>query len=240
MMLVGMCFMVLLQQAAGMSNISLSTLLTRHPLAQMEILNKHNELRRMASPSASNMLKMTWNDQVAKNAENWANECTLHHSPPTKRKISFTDCGENLFMSSNPRSWSDAIQNLYDEVKDFKYGFGSTRANAKIGHYTQLVWATSHQLGCALAHCPNAKLQYYYVCQYCPSGNLNTLMKTPYKTGKPCQDCPHSCDNGLCTNSCMHVDKISNCASLVGKRTCDDKVMRKLCRATCKCTTKIK
>lgn len=49
-----------------------------------------------------------------------------------------TGCGENLFMSSNPRSWSDAIQSLYDEVKDFKYGFGSTRPNAVTGHYTQV------------------------------------------------------------------------------------------------------
>ncbi|XP_016068137.1 PREDICTED: cysteine-rich secretory protein 3-like [Miniopterus natalensis] len=152
----------------------------------------------MASPSASNMLKMTWSDEAARNAESWANMCTMTHSPSAKRHISSTGCGENLFMSSNPRSWSDAIQSLYDEVKDFKYGFGSTRPNAVTGHYTQLVWATSHQLGCALAHCPRSIYKYFYVCQYCPSGNVLNTIKTPYKKGKPCEDCPHHCDNGLC------------------------------------------
>ncbi|XP_006765788.1 PREDICTED: cysteine-rich secretory protein 3-like [Myotis davidii] len=161
--------MVLLQQAASMSNTSIFSFLTQHPSVQMEIINKHNDLRRMASPSASNMLKMTWNNIVARNAANWASKCTFSHSPSSERRISSISCGENLYMSSSPKSWSDAIQSLYDEVKDFKYGYGSMRANAATGHYTQLVWATSHQLGCALAHCPHSKLQYYYVCQYCPA-----------------------------------------------------------------------
>jgi hypothetical protein len=39
-------------------NISLISLLTHHPSTQMEIINKHNDLRRMTNPSASNMLKM--------------------------------------------------------------------------------------------------------------------------------------------------------------------------------------
>lgn len=41
-------------------------------------------------------------------------------------------------MSSNPKSWSQVIQYLYDETKDFKYGFGSTQANANTDHYTQV------------------------------------------------------------------------------------------------------
>lgn len=41
-------------------------------------------------------------------------------------------------MSSNPKTWSEAIQSLYDEVKDFKYGYGSVRASAATGHYTQV------------------------------------------------------------------------------------------------------
>ncbi|KAM9665236.1 cysteine-rich secretory protein 2-like [Trichechus inunguis] len=185
----------------GKTGLSVSSLLTDHPSIQMAITNKHNDLRRMVNPSASNMLKMTWNAEVAKNARNWANKCTLSHSPPNQRQTSsFAHCGENLFMSSHPKSWSDVIQSLYDEVKYFKYGFGSTRPNTTTDHYTQLVWATSHQVGCALAYCPQHPLRYYYVCQYCPAGNDVTTIKTPYKKGKPCGDCPNHCDKGLCTN----------------------------------------
>ncbi|XP_008584246.1 PREDICTED: cysteine-rich secretory protein 3-like, partial [Galeopterus variegatus] len=207
---------------------------------QKEIINKHNDLRRRTNPNARNMLKMRWNAEAAKNAEKWAQQCILSHSPPSQRKISFAGCGENIFMSTHPKSWSDAIQYLYDEVKDFKYGFGSTRSDAKTGHYTQLVWATSHQLGCALAHCPHEILKYYYVCQYCPSGNIVNIMKTPYKKGKPCGDCPHHCDNGLCTNPCMYVDKYSNCAELVKLQKCEGKIMKENCQATCKCPSEIK
>ncbi|XP_073937790.1 cysteine-rich venom protein-like [Castor canadensis] len=240
MVLVGICFLVLLQQSAGMMNISLISLLTHHPSTQMEIINKHNDLRRMTNPSASNMLKMTWNANVAKNAENWAKKCTLSHSPHNQRKISFAGCGENLFMSSRPESWSDAIQFLYNEVKDFKYGIGNTRANANTFHYTQLVWATSHQLGCALAHCPHQKLPYYYVCQYCPAGNNVRTWKTPYRKGKPCGDCPGHCDNRLCTNPCMYEDKYTNCADLVKFHGCNLKLTRENCQATCKCPSEIK
>ncbi|XP_036270288.1 serotriflin-like isoform X1 [Pipistrellus kuhlii] len=241
MMLVGICFMVLLQQAASMSNTSVLSLLTQLPSIQMEIINKHNDLRRMASPSASNMLKMTWNDVVARNAAKWANRCALAHSPPSERRINdFTDCGENLFMSSNPKSWSDVIQSLYDEAKDFKYGLGGTLK--KTGHYTQLVWATSHQVGCALAHCPHSSsnLQYFYVCHYWPAGNVFNTIRTPYKRGRPCGDCPHHCDNGLCTNSCMKVDKISNCDYMVRKVGCDAQDMKEKCQATCGCPFAIK
>lgn len=52
--------------------------------------------------------------------------------------FSDVDCGENLYMSTAPSSWSDAIQAWYDEVKDFKYGVGATTEGAVIGHYTQV------------------------------------------------------------------------------------------------------
>nr|XP_008536437.1 PREDICTED: cysteine-rich venom protein TEL1-like isoform X1 [Equus przewalskii]XP_023480837.1 cysteine-rich venom protein TEL1-like isoform X1 [Equus caballus] len=240
MVLVVICFMLVLQQAAGMSDISVSSLSTRHLSIQMEIVNTHNDMRRMVKPTASNMLKMMWNHEAAKNAEKWAKKCTLTHSSSSKRKISFAGCGENILMSSRIKSWPDVIQYFYEELKYFKYGFGRTRANVKIGHYTQLVWPTSHQLGCALAYCPHKTLKYFYVCQYCPGGNYVKRMNTPYKKGEPCGDCPHHCDNGLCTNPCMHVNKYSNCDDLVGKHGCDTKDMMESCPATCKCPTEIR
>uniref|UniRef100_G3U097 ShKT domain-containing protein n=1 Tax=Loxodonta africana TaxID=9785 RepID=G3U097_LOXAF len=218
----------------------ISSLSTDHPSIQMEITNKHNDLRRKVNPSASNMLKMTWNAEVAKNAEKWAKKCTLSHSHQNQGKTGSVACGENLFMSSDPRSWSDVIQSLYNEVKDFQYGFGSIRANAETGHYTQLVWATSHQLGCALAHCPRHTFQYYYVCQYCPPGNDIRTIKTPYKRGKPCGDCPNHCDKGLCKSSVLYVDKYENCTHIRKRKGCDTTYIETNCPATCKCPSEMK
>uniref|UniRef100_A0A8C6AGN1 ShKT domain-containing protein n=1 Tax=Marmota marmota marmota TaxID=9994 RepID=A0A8C6AGN1_MARMA len=216
------------------ANVSFFSLLTHHPSVQMEITNKHNDLRRMTNPRASNMLKMNWNAEVAKNAEKWANRCTLSHSSR------IANCGEKLFMSSAPLPWSHIIQVFYDEVKNFKYGVGDIRANSKTGHYTQLVWATSHQIGCALAHCPHKHLSYFYVCHYCPEGNNRNTKKTPYKKGKPCGDCPNNCDNGLCTNPCKYIDRFFNCADLVKEFGCDINITKENCKATCRCSSEIK
>lgn len=154
--------------------------------------------------------------------------------------FSDVDCGENLYMSTAPSSWSDAIQAWYDEVKDFKYGVGATTEGAVIGHYTQVVWYKSYQIGCAVAYCPKSTYKYFYVCQYCPAGNRVDLMKTPYKEGKPCGDCPNACDNGLCTNPCKFQDLYSNCPQLEKDYGCANDFVKQNCPASCQCKTEIK
>ncbi|KFZ46955.1 Serotriflin, partial [Antrostomus carolinensis] len=165
---------------------------------QKLIVDKHNTLRRGVKPTASNMLKMEWSLPAAKNAQKWANRCILRHSPPSMRRTN-VQCGENLFMSSGPFLWPNVIQAWYNEEKDFEYGTGAKRQGAVIGHYTQVVWYNSYQVGCALSFCPNSTYKYFYVCQYCPAGNLVTSIPRPYKAGKPCGDCPNACENGLCS-----------------------------------------
>uniref|UniRef100_A0A8B9BGH7 Cysteine rich secretory protein 2 n=1 Tax=Anser brachyrhynchus TaxID=132585 RepID=A0A8B9BGH7_9AVES len=181
-----------LSPSTGQVPEAFTALITTNPDQQKLIVDKHNALRRGVNPTASNMLRMEWNLAAATNAQNWANQCSLSHSPSSQRKTN-VDCGENLYMSTAPSSWSDAIQAWYNEEKDFKYGVGATTKDAVIGHYTQVVWYKSYQIGCAVAYCPNSNYKYFYVCQYCPAGNRVDLMKTPYKEGKPCGDCPNAC-----------------------------------------------
>nr|XP_014589684.2 cysteine-rich secretory protein 3 isoform X1 [Equus caballus] len=207
---------------------------------QKEIVNKHNDLRRTVSPLASNMLKMQWDSKTATNAQNWANKCLLQHSKAEDRAVGTMKCGENLFMSSIPNSWSDAIQNWHDEVHDFKYGVGPKTPNAVVGHYTQVVWYSSYRVGCGIAYCPKqGTLKYYYVCQYCPAGNYVNKINTPYEQGTPCARCPGNCDNGLCTNSCKYEDLVSNCDSLKKIAGCEHELLKENCKATCRCENKI-
>ncbi|XP_047653234.1 cysteine-rich secretory protein 3-like [Phacochoerus africanus] len=216
---------------------ALSTKLTK---VQAEIVNKHNDLRRAVSPSASNMLKMQWDSRAAANAQNWANKCVLKHSDANSRKVGTRHCGENLFMSSRPTSWSNAIQSWYDETNDFTYAVGPKSPQAVVGHYTQVVWYSSYLIGCGIAYCPNQSvLKYYYVCQYCPAGNIIGREHVPYQKGTPCASCPKSCDNGLCTNSCEYDDTISNCKDLMKVVNCDHDLLKTKCPATCKCSDKI-
>ncbi|XP_049621391.1 cysteine-rich secretory protein 3-like [Suncus etruscus] len=215
---------------------SLSTSL---PAIQTEIVDKHNECRRTVIPPATNMVKMAWSTEAAKRAQEWANKCTLQHSPEELRKISTSGCGENLFMASYPATWTEAIDSWNDEKEDFIYGIGPKSPGAVIGHYTQVVWFSSALLGCGAAYCPNARLQYYYVCRYCPAGNLQSKKHVPYINGTRCAACPNDCDNGLCTNSCIQEDKYGNCKSLVGMLGCDHELTKNGCEADCQCQNKI-
>jgi len=197
------------------------------------IVNRHNELRRGVKPTASNMLKMSWSDEAAANAQRWADksQCAFKHSNREDRKISTSGCGENIAMahSHTESSWADKIQMWYDEVKDWKYGEGSVNGGV-VGHFTQVVWYRSNQIGCGVAHCPDAKYKYIYVCQYCSPGNYQYTH--PYKEGPACGDCPNDCDDKLCTNPCPYADKWTNCADL-GEWGCK----KGKCDASCKCTS---
>ncbi|KFO84019.1 Cysteine-rich venom protein piscivorin, partial [Buceros rhinoceros silvestris] len=175
-----------------------NALSTSKPDQQKLVVDKHNALRRAVKPTASNMLKMKWSPAAAMNAQKWANRCTLRHSPSNMRKTN-VQCGENLFMSTAPFSWPVVVQAWYNEEKDFKYGIGAITPGAVTGHYTQVVWSNSDEVGCAVAYCPNVTYKYFYVCQYCPAGNILNSIKTPYKAGKPCGDCPNACEDGLCS-----------------------------------------
>ncbi|KAJ4928667.1 hypothetical protein JOQ06_004293 [Pogonophryne albipinna] len=115
-----------------------------------DIVKKHNDLRRNVRPTASNMLEMSWSSEAAANAQKWANTCSMNHSPDSSRE-----------------PWSNAIQDWYDEVQNWRYGVGSTNGRV-VGHYTQVVWYRSNKVGCGVAYCPNPQYKYFYVCQYCP------------------------------------------------------------------------
>ncbi|CAF91962.1 unnamed protein product, partial [Tetraodon nigroviridis] len=203
---------------------------------QNEIVDKHNALRRGVQPSASNMLKMSWNKEAAANAQAWVSKCTGGHSKPEDREISTSGCGENWAGSTAKVSWSTIIQDWYSEVNDWRYGVGSTNGNA-VGHFTQVVWYNSIYVGCGIARCPNHQYEYQYICQYCPPGNYQ--FARPYASGQTCGDCPNNCDNKLCTNPCKYTNQYSNCASLKSQWGCSNSDVSSWCPASCKCTTEI-
>ncbi|XP_053316659.1 cysteine-rich secretory protein 2 [Spea bombifrons] len=220
-----------------MENVPLSSLSTSNPNIRSMIIDTHNSLRKIVNPPARNMLKMVWNDEAARTADNYAKMCLPNHSEQNLRKITNFNCGENLFMSTFKASWDDVIKSFYSEVVDFEYGKGAKTPGVEIGHYTQLTWATSRQVGCAINYCANNNLPYRFVCHYCPPGNNLSSMGYPYKSGPTCGDCPAACDNGLCTNYCSYQDWFSDCFKYYHGQQCDAS-LEKDCPATCKCTNK--
>ncbi|XP_072714407.1 serotriflin-like isoform X2 [Ciconia boyciana] len=206
---------------------------------QKQILEQHNEIRRSVTPTARNMLKMVWSENAAKNAQKWANKCEMRISPREQRVIDGVTCGENILLSSYPRTWAETIQVWSSQSSNFNYGVGATTKNVNIENYTQLIWYNSYKIGCAVAHCPRNKFNYFYVCHYCPSGNNDMQIATPYRSGPKCADCPGYCDRGLCTNPCKHQDSLGKCRNLKTLFSCNHSLVKEKCPATCRCTTQI-
>ncbi|XP_021074064.1 cysteine-rich secretory protein 1 isoform X2 [Mus pahari] len=217
---------------------SFEKLSTTKTSVQEEIVSKHNQLRRMVSPSGSDLLKMEWSHEAQVNAQQWADKCTYSHSPIELRTTNLK-CGENLFMSSYLATWSSAIQVWYDEYKDLTFSVGPKQPGSMVGHYTQVVWNSTFQVACGVAECPENPLRFFYVCHYCPGGNYLGRIYTPYTAGEPCASCPDYCEDGLCTNSCGHEDNYSNCEDLKKTLPCEHPLLKEGCKATCLCEGKI-
>eukprot|EP00092_Neocalanus_flemingeri_P016210 GFUD01017545.1.p1 GENE.GFUD01017545.1~~GFUD01017545.1.p1 ORF type:complete len:219 (-),score=53.51 GFUD01017545.1:68-724(-) len=193
--------------------------------AKTAILDRHNELRRKVAkgeevgginapqPAAANMKKMVWNTELEDIAQRWADQCTFGHDS-VRSKLDGTSVGQNAYIGySSAQSQEDVIQaamagpaqSWYGEVTS--PGFDSQSINpfkfsSGAGHYTQLVWADSEELGCAVVYFKDTSAPLDYnnlvVCNYATAGNyLNAVM---YETGTACSACPtgYSCEDGLC------------------------------------------
>ncbi|XP_018425065.1 PREDICTED: cysteine-rich venom protein TEL1-like [Nanorana parkeri] len=193
---------------------------TRRKANQKEIVRCHNDIRRQVNPSASDMIQVKWNNDAARNAEAVAKMCSNKHSDPSKRVIqkpSVTTCGENLYFSSGPNSWKEVINDWKSEVEGFKYGYGPKTSSDIIGHYTQIVWASSKLIGCSYRYCEKLAYPHLYVCHYCPAGNNRDTMKTPYKKGKACSKCKGKCENKLCGKNCGSFAETNVSATIAGR-----------------------
>lgn len=102
-------------------------------------------------------------------AQYYAGKGTIDHSCPYKN-----GAGENLYFASGGSP--DAVQHVkaatqgwYNEIKD--YDFNNPGFDYKTGHFTQLVWKASTQLGIGFDTKNN---KHFVVALYKEPGNLNT------------------------------------------------------------------
>lgn len=109
---------------------------------------------------------LVWSPMLARVAQTWANRlrdqgCAFEHNPDTPY-------GENLAFYSPPGSTDAArvVKGWYSEIE--KYDFKKGKFSFEAGHFTQVVWVRSTEIGCGMAQCKNAEI---WVCNYNPPGN---------------------------------------------------------------------
>ncbi|KAL7866401.1 hypothetical protein AOLI_G00142150 [Acnodon oligacanthus] len=181
-----------------------------------EILALHNKLRGGVYPTASNMEYMVWDDELERSATHWAEQCQWEHGPQDL----LMSIGQNLAVHwGRYRSPAYHVQAWYDEVKDYTYPYPhecnpwcpERCSGPMCTHYTQLVWATTSRVGCAVHICPRMNVwgeiwenAVYLVCNYSPKGNW--IGEAPYQHGRPCSQCPPSYGGGCRDNLCYKGD----------------------------------
>ncbi|KAK2599989.1 hypothetical protein QQS21_005291 [Conoideocrella luteorostrata] len=133
-----------------------------------EMISAHNFFRGQHSAKP-----LTWSDGLAKKAQGWANKCKFSHDSP----------GENLAAGSGFTSWGGFV-NLWGAERK-KYNYNKPGFSQDTGHFTQVVWKNTRQVGCGWKKCNGGQglvKGFYIVCKYDPYGNYDG--QYPQNVGK--------------------------------------------------------
>jgi uncharacterized protein YkwD len=131
---------------------------TPNAIAQ-RFVDAHNHVRALhcAKP-------LTWSPKLADVAQKWANAlrdkgCAFGHSGG--------QYGENLAAGTEGVLDPEAtVKMWYDEIEKYKFPDGGF--SMQTGHFTQVVWRGTTQVGCGHASCKGNDI---WVCNYDPAGN---------------------------------------------------------------------
>ncbi|XP_011892266.1 PREDICTED: C-type lectin domain family 18 member A isoform X2 [Cercocebus atys] len=160
------------------------------------LLSLHNRLRSWVQPPAADMRRLDWSDSLAQLAQARAALCGTPTPSLASAPWRTLQVGWNVqLLPAGSASFVKVVSLWFAEGQRYSHAAGECARNATCTHYTQLVWATSSQLGCGrhLCSADQAAIE-AFVCAYSPGGNWEVNGKTivPYKKGAWCSLCTAS------------------------------------------------
>lgn len=155
--------------------LALALLMSAAPVSASDmtdqILAVHN-----AERAEVGVAPLTWSNDLAGDAQTWAD----HLAATGSFQHDNSSDGENLWMGTRDAySYSQMAQAWADEKALFIYGaFPNVSSDgnwASVGHYTQMIWHSTTQIGCAIGSGSGMDV---LVCRYRSPGNY--MGQKPY------------------------------------------------------------
>lgn len=173
---------------------------------EMDCLKAHNEFR---SKHGVQMLKL--NEKLCKFAEEWAINLASRANPVHRSNSPY---GENIFCSWSNSSYGlvvygrEPVEHWYGEVES--HVFYKEPTTLKTGHFTQVVWRDSKELGVGQARSKTG--QVVIVCNYDPPGNFigSFTENVPPVGGFPLAHSQHISKANEFTNTSLSSSSHSN------------------------------
>lgn len=155
--------------ALGASSLLLSGNAGLRSNLDARLLAAHNRER-----SAMGIAPLAWNAALAADARTFGGELAATGSFGHSEEDPDHPVGENLFAGTTGDYSPEAMVGAWvEEKKNFKAGVFPNNSRTgdleDVGHYTQLVWRETGQVGCAVV--PGGDLE-YLVCRYAQVGNV--------------------------------------------------------------------
>jgi uncharacterized protein YkwD len=137
------------------------------PAAWTDMLKAHNDKRKLHCVPA-----LKWSADLAAKAQAWANKCTNAHEGGGGENLAFFFPAGQSNATAFQNSWYCEVQ-WYDFNNPKLVGGFKKGCDAPVnGHFTQVVWKGTTQLGCGKQTCTmNGQTGTYWVCKYAPGGN---------------------------------------------------------------------
>lgn len=139
---------------------------TAPPSLAREMLAAHNAVRARAGTPP-----LAWSDRLAARSQDWADMLLARRQFIHRSHSAY---GENLFeITGAAASPAQVVKEWAAESRNYDYK--SNGCSGVCGHYTQIVWGDTKEVGCAVARGGKREV---WVCNYDPPGNW--LGRRPY------------------------------------------------------------
>lgn len=152
---------------------------SQNTIDKKKALKIHNDARKEVGTSP-----LLWSEKLEKQAHFYA-KILARKDQKKRMQHSQTNDGENLTYSYgyeklkgkitpiySKTPLSDASAGWYEEKKDYKYSkIKRIRVGPPIGHYTQMVWKDTKEVGISYAISKSGSV--YVVARYYPPGNYS-------------------------------------------------------------------